>query len=81
MNNLPEIPLSEEDYERFEEQIPALAERATREAYERALQAGLPVAVTIGNSVVEVKKDGSIRKIKRLPPTRQCIHQRFFKLE
>lgn len=40
MDDLPSIPLTDEDYERFEEQIPALAERATREACEQALQSG-----------------------------------------
>ena len=81
MSELPKIPLTDEDYERFEEQIPALAERATREAYERALQSGLPVAITLGNSIVEVKLDGSVREIKKLPSTRQYTKQRFFKLQ
>lgn len=80
MNDFPEIPLTDEDYDRFEEQIPALAERATREAYERALQSGRPVAITIGNNVVEVTLDGAINIIKKLPSTRRRITQRFFKL-
>lgn len=63
--SLPKIPLTDEDYERFEEQIPALAELATREAYERALQSGLPVAIRLGNIVVEVTLDGVVREVKK----------------
>ena len=86
MNDLPNTPkpqpaLTEEDYDRFDEQLPALAEQATREAYERALQSGLPVAITLGNSVVEVSLDGSVREIKKLPPTRRYTTQRFYKLD
>ena len=81
MNNFPNIPLTDEDYERFEERIPALAEQATREAYERALQSGHPVAITLGNNVVEVTLDGAINVIKKLPPTRRRITQRFFTLK
>ena len=66
MNDLPKIPITDEDYERFEEQIPALAERATREAYERALQSGLPVAILVGNSIVETTANGDIKELEKL---------------
>ncbi|GAB3640168.1 hypothetical protein [Spirosoma arcticum] len=81
MNDLPKVPLTDEDYERFKEQIPALAELATREAYERALQSDFPVAITLGNSVVEVTLDGTVREIKKLSATRRYTTQRFFKLK
>ena len=80
MNDLPKIPLTDEDYERFEEQIPALAERATREAYERAIQSGLPVTILIGNTIVQVLANGLIKEIKKLPETRQRITQQHFKI-
>ncbi|SOD80291.1 hypothetical protein SAMN06269250_1328 [Spirosoma fluviale] len=80
MSDLPEIPLTDEDYERFEEQLPALAEQATREAYERALQSGLPVTILVGNIIVQVTANGGITELKKLPDTRQRITQRHFKI-
>ena len=80
MSDLPKIPLTDEDYERFEEQIPALAELATREAYERALQSGFPVTILVGNSIVQVTADGDIKELKKLPESRQRITQRHFKI-
>ncbi len=80
MNDLPDPPLTDDDYERFEEQIPALAERATREAYERALQSGLPVTILVGNSIVEVTLDGTVKEIKKLPQSRRHITQKHFKI-
>lgn len=80
MNDLPKIPLTDEDYERFEEQIPALAELATREAYERALQSGFPVTILVGNSIVQVTANGDIKEIKKLLESRQRITQRHFKI-
>lgn len=79
MNDLPKIPLTDEDYERFEEQIPALAD-ATREAYERALQSGFPVTILVGNSIVQVTASGDIKEIKKLSESRQRITQRHFKI-
>ncbi|CAN5592452.1 hypothetical protein BH09BAC4_BH09BAC4_50050 [soil metagenome] len=80
MNDLPKIPLTDEDYERFEEQIPALAERATREAYERALQSGLPVTILVGNSIVQITANGDIKELKKLSEARQHITQQHFKI-
>ena len=80
MNELPTIPLTDDDYERFEEQIPALAERATREAYERALQSGLPVTILVGNTIVQVLANGDIKELKKLPDARQRITQKHFKI-
>ena len=71
MNDLPKIHLTDEDYERFEEQIPALAERATREAYERALQSGFPVTILVGNSIVQVTTNGDIKELKKLSGARK----------
>ena len=81
MNDLPKTPLTDEDYERFEEQIPALAERATREAYEQALQSGFPVTILVGNSIVQVTADGDIKELKKLPETRKYSIQRHFVIE
>ena len=86
MHDLPNTPepqtaLTEEDYDRFDEQLPALAEQATREAYERALQSGLPVTVLLGTSIVEVTLDGGIREIKKLPEPRRHITQKHFKIK
>ncbi len=80
MNDVQPIPLTDEDYDRFEEQIPVLAERATREAYERALQSGFPVTILVGNSIIQVTADGDIKELKKLPQTRQRITQRHFKI-
>ena len=80
MNELPKIPLTDEDYERFEEQIPALAEQATREAYERALQSGFPVTILVGNTIVQVTANGDIKELKKLPETRHHITQRYFEI-
>ena len=81
MNDLPKIPLTDEDYERFEEQIPALAELATREAYERALQSGFPVTILVGNSIVQIMANGDIKELKKLPEARKYSTQRHFVIE
>ncbi len=78
MNDLPKTPLTDEDYERFEKQIPALAELATREAYERALQSGFPVTILVGNSIVQLTANGDTKELKKLPEARKYITQRHF---
>lgn len=58
------------DLERAEEDVPALAERATREAYERTLAAGLSVLVAdpeLG-MIFEVFPDGRRIAVQPIAP-------------
>lgn len=52
----------------LENEVPALAERALKEAYKKALEAGLSVMVSSNGFLYKVKPDGSRVRIKALDP-------------
>lgn len=52
-----------------EDQIPALAEQATKLAYAEALSAGRSVLVVKDGFLVEVFPDGRINQIREVPPS------------
>ncbi|QDK80719.1 hypothetical protein EXU85_19745 [Spirosoma sp. KCTC 42546] len=49
------MKLSDQEIDRREQQIPELAGKATRQAYERAVASGHPVTVVIGDELVRVQ--------------------------
>jgi hypothetical protein len=61
------MPLTEEEIDRLEAQIPEWSRRAFREAFERALASGHPVTVLEGYEIVELTKDGGRRVVGVLP--------------
>ena len=61
------MPLTEEELDRLEAQIPELSRRAFREAFEQALASGHPVTILDGNEVVQLTKDGGRTVIEVLP--------------
>jgi hypothetical protein len=68
MNTDPLASLSEAEIEALEAQIPALAEAATRAAFEDALARGHSVVCARGDELVEIAPDGTVRWLKSLPP-------------
>lgn len=60
--------LTEADMRALEDQIPALAQQATRRAFEATLRAGLPARVCRGAFIVDVFPDGSERVVKPARP-------------
>ena len=61
------MPLTDEELDELEAQIPELSRRAFREAFERALASGYPVTVLEGREVVQITKDGGRTVIEVLP--------------
>lgn len=61
------MPLTEEELDKEEARIPKLADRAFREAFERALANGHPVTVLQGNEIVQITKYGGRKVIEVLP--------------
>ena len=61
------MPLTEEELDRLEAQIPELSRRAFREAFEQALASGHPVTILEGREVVQITKDGGRNVIAVLP--------------
>ncbi len=55
-----------EDFQQTEDDIPALAKRAVREAYAQALNSGQSVFKVEDGYLVEVSADGSRRLIRKL---------------
>jgi hypothetical protein len=56
-----------------EEQIPALAEEATRLAYARALSAGHSVLVVKDGFLVEIFPDGTVDSIRSITPATPVV--------
>ncbi len=61
------MPLTEEEIDELEAQIPELAQQAFRAAFERALACGYPVTVLEGYKIVERTKDGGRKVVGVLP--------------
>ncbi|MFJ4141687.1 hypothetical protein [Pseudomonas sp. NPDC089734] len=64
-------PLSEKAIIRLEDQIPSVAEGATRAAYVRALAAGHTVLKVEGTYIVASQADGSTRVVGDAKPRRK----------
>jgi hypothetical protein len=62
------MPLSEEELDRLEAQIPELSRRAFREAFEQAMASGHPVTVLDGDEIVQITRDGERRVIGQIEP-------------
>lgn len=60
---------TDDTVEALEDQIPALAQRATRHAFEATLRAGRPARVCRGAFIVDVFPDGSERVVSPAPPS------------
>lgn len=52
--------------DRLERKVPALAHKALREAYKRALKAGSVIVLGNDGVLYEVRSDGSRRKLKKV---------------
>ena len=63
-------PLNEKSMQELEKSIPLLASGAVTQARIRALAAGQTVLMVADGWLVEQSPDGSIRKLRELPPGR-----------
>lgn len=63
--------LDEKSMQVLENEIPNLAEGATKQAYVQALASGSSVVKTKGNQLVEVFSDGSICVLKELKASKK----------
>ena len=67
------MPLTEEELDELEAQIPELSRKAFREAFEQALASGHPVTILDGNEVVQITQSGERRVIGRIEPARYTL--------
>ncbi len=68
------MPLTEKALQYLEEQIPELAEHATRQAYWQTLASGDSVVIAEDGKLIEVFPDGSrtvLKEIVKSKPVRQ----------
>lgn len=71
------MPLTEKALDYLEQQIPELAEQATRQAYWRTLASGHNAVIVEDGHIVEVKPDGT-RTILKAIAQPQAVRQRHF---
>ena len=71
------MALTEKALDYLEQQIPELAEQATRQAYWQTLASGDSAVVVEDGHIVDVKPDGTRTIIKAIAKP-QVVHQRHF---
>ena len=65
------MPLTEEEIDQLEAQIPELSRQAVAEAYARAVASGQPVTVAIGEELIEISANEERRVVGQVPPATQ----------
>lgn len=71
--------LNEQELNYLEQQIPILAETATKQAFWKTLASGDKVMIAEDGKLIEVSPDGSRKIVKEIEkPTR--VTQRFYKI-
>lgn len=62
------LPYMARTIDELEKEVPVLAVRAVRNAYDRALSSGFSVVVSSNGTLYEVNPDGTRRRLKELKP-------------
>ncbi|WP_298356374.1 hypothetical protein [Runella sp.] len=71
--------LNEQELDYLEQQIPILAETATKQAYWQTLASGDKVMIAEDGKLIEVSPDGSRKIIKEIEKPMK-VTQRFYKI-
>lgn len=71
------MALTEKALDYLEQQIPELAEQATRQAYWQTLASGDNAVVAVDGNIIEVNPDGTRTIVKAIPKP-QTVQQRHY---